>query len=169
MNDDTLKQIKFLEKNKSFLGREFLTWLWFQIKSSHHTFDFKGLGEFKLYMDDKLILGSKRGNIHQYNLSGGTPAYAKETEGAILSGKLIQEAKFILEQGEREWFFTLMGDTLDLKNIKLPLMKSQEPGHYLADRISMTNFLTDVVRALFEDFLNFRLSETTKEGILSFH
>ncbi len=49
-------ELKFLQTNRNFLGREFLTWLWFKSVSQNHKVTIKNLGEFQLFIDNKIVL-----------------------------------------------------------------------------------------------------------------
>ena len=163
MNDETLKKIKFLERNKSFLGREFLTWLWDRIQAEEHKFRSLAFGDYLLYIDDLMVLGSRQGAVHHHQLKGGTPAYAQETRQAVENGKFVEEAKFIVEYQQKLYHFTLQ-ENLDLKNVKLPITSTE---FFLADRLIGTQFLYDLTQELFEEFMNVRkrlLENSTAEA-----
>jgi hypothetical protein len=162
MFDDFFKELKFLEKNKNFLGKEFLSWIWLKLHVQNHSLSIPNYGTFKMYMDDRIVLSSKKGSVHEFSLKGGTPAYADEMKNALKSGKLIAEAKFILEDKQRQWSFAITGESLTLKNVKLPKItsSSEEPSHYLSERIMLTDVLVHVIDSLYKDFMKIRISET---------
>ena len=80
ISDENYQRLKFIEKNKAFLGKEFLTWLWFKSEIRNHKFSFKDLGSFILYIDDSLKLGGGSGFVREHSLKGGTPAYSLESK-----------------------------------------------------------------------------------------
>lgn len=155
--------LRFLQKNKSFLGREFLTWLWFTSESQKHKIDVPGLGNFKFYLDDKLVLSATSGSVHENALKGGTPGYADEAHAALRTGKLVQEAKFILHDGKRQWTWGMKADDLSLRGVRLPPVPEPEPGAYVIQRISLMQTLIDVLDHLYKKYVSIRMTAQFKQ------
>jgi hypothetical protein len=158
MNPEKIEKLKFLQNNRSFLGREFLTWLWFALETRNHIVDVPGYEPFKLYVDDKLVLSSASGAVREHSLKGGTPASASEAKTALRSGKLVTEGKFILRLGEKQWTFSMKADDLSVRGLRLPPVTEQEAESYMRSRIVNTETLNDVITHLYKSFLKTRLS-----------
>lgn len=154
-----LESIRYLQTNQAFLGREFLTWLWYHTESSRHEVNLDELGIYQLYVDDKLVLSSTSGSVHEQALKGGTPAYAAEALVALHSGKLVQEAKFILQDKEKQWMWTMRADDLSLRNVRIPAVQAPDASTHMQTRIANIQLLVDLVESLFKVYLKVRLSE----------
>ncbi len=150
--------LSFLQTNKSFLGKEFLTWLWFQTESQNHRVTVKNQGTFYFCLDDKIIFNSSSGSVRENCLKGGTPAYAYEAFSALNSGKFVCEAKFILQTDSRQWSFTLRGENLSLHNIKLPSCSERDSRAHILKRMDFLKTLVSVLEQLYKDFIEKRLS-----------
>lgn len=159
-NDTLVEELRFLETNKSFLGREFLTWLWYLSESNKHKVALEHLGEFTFYVDDKLVLSSSDGAVRENSLKGGTPGYAQEAKLALVGGKLVHEAKFILQDVERQWMWTMRSDSLLFKAVALPPTQDPDPAGRMLERMKYMQLLVEFVESLYKRFLARRLSPT---------
>ena len=164
MNPEKIEKLKFLQTNRSFLGREYLTWLWFASESRNHIVDVPGYDPFNRYVDDKLVLSSARGSVREHALKGGTPATALEAKSALRSGKLVTEGKFILRQGEKQWTWNMKADDLSIRALRLPPVSSEEAETYMKSRLQSTEILNDVLTHLFKSFLKIRLSKAFRKA-----
>lgn len=154
-----LESLRYLQTNQAFLGREFLTWLWYYTESGKHEINLGSLGIYKLYLDDKLVLTSTAGSAHEQALKGGTPAYAAEALVALQSGKMVHEAKFILQDKEQQWMWTMRADDLALRGVRLPSVQAPDASAHMQARIANTQLLVDVVETLFKMYLELRMSD----------
>jgi hypothetical protein len=160
MDKETLHDgLRFLQTNKTYLGREFLTWLWFLSDSQKHEVDIPGHGRFKLTLDDKLVLSSSGGSVHENSLKGPTPAYAAEARTALLSGKLVHEAKFILQNEDKQWMWTMKAEDLAPRSVKLPPVAEADAESHMGRRIEHMQLLTEVIDHLFKDYMSRRLTK----------
>lgn len=159
-------ELKFLQTNRNFLGREFLTWLWFKSESQNHKIKIKNLGEFQLFIDNKIILSSASGSVRENSLKGNSPAYAKEASTALSSGKMLSEAKFILQNHELHWSFSISADDLALRSIKIPNVTKDTSKEHFTQRIAYTKMLNDILDALYKEYMDLRLTLGFKEEAL---
>jgi hypothetical protein len=157
--------LRYLQTNRAFVGREFLTWLWFVSESQSHLMKVQGFGEFRFFVDDRLVLSSSGGSVHEHVLKGGTPAYATEAQVSLRQGKLVHEAKFVMQEGERQWSWTMRADDLSLRSVKLPAVQEADAASHMATRISLMQFLVDVVDALFKEYMGLRISPQFDEEL----
>ncbi|RDB35104.1 hypothetical protein [Spirobacillus cienkowskii] len=164
-SESTHDQLRFLQTNRNFLGKEFLTWLWFKSETQNHKLNIGKFGTFHLYIDDKIVLSSTSGSVRENCLKGGTPAYAHEAGSALETGKLVHEAKFILQNADKQWTFTLSGENLTLRTVRLPAMSETDSTVHIAQRIESANMLTNVIDELFKTFIDLRVSEKFAEEL----
>ncbi|BBH51868.1 hypothetical protein [Fluviispira sanaruensis] len=166
MSNELLHEgLSFLQTNRAFLGREFLTWLWFKSETQNHKIMLKNYENFHLYIDDKLVLSSSSGSVRENSLKGGTPAYAYEAGSALGSGKLVHEAKFILQDSERQWCFSILGEDLSLRAIRLPAVSEADSRAHISQRIIYMQLLTDLIDELYKEYLQLRLSVQFQEEL----
>jgi hypothetical protein len=159
------ENIQFLQKNRSFIGREFLTWLWFVTESQNHLLNIKPYGEIRLFVDDKLVLVSQGGSAVENTLKGGSPAFATEAKISLQSGKLVQEARFVLQKEDKFWSWTIRADDLSFRALKLPAMQEPDPSSHLAERIRSTQLLVNIVQSLFSEFMALRTQSSFSSEI----
>jgi len=157
--------LRFLQTNRAFVGREFLTWVWFLTETQNHRIRLPEIGEFRFFVDDKLVLSSAGGNVLEHSLKGGTPAYASEARLSLLQGKLVAEAKFILQDTERQWIWSMRADDLGLRAVKLPAVNEPDAAAHMAARLRLMQTLVDVIDALFHQYMALRTGPRFEEEL----
>jgi hypothetical protein len=146
---------------KAFWGHEFLTWLWFSAEEAGGELDAEGFGPLTLWIVDRIVLGSLETESKENILKDGDVSRSAEAAAALTVGKKLQEARFGLIREDREWTFTLKGDTFDLQGVKIPAVTNQEGDDVHATillRLGYIRELTDVLDALFARFVRLRTS-----------
>jgi hypothetical protein len=159
MKPETLERIKFLQNNRTFLGREFLTWLWYWLESRNNVVDVPGERSCYLYINDKIVLSSASGPVREHSMKGGTPAMAMEAKQAVLGGKLVTEANFLMKQDKAQWTWSMKSDDLVLRNVRLPAVAAEEAERYLGARLAHIETLKDLNNHLFQQFCALRFSK----------
>ncbi len=121
------KEIKSSEasvgQEQAFLGRDFLTWLWFRCESEGGEFDLGGRdggGQTAVMVEDALALVSVDEDGSVMTLRKGSPTARPEAASALAAGMTLKKARIFVARGPREWQFTLDGETLDLGGLKTP-------------------------------------------------
>src|SRR2546425_237240 len=113
-------------QDKSFLGRDFLTWLWFRCEVEGGEFDLGTTPEEQvaLVVEDALALvaaaPSDDDDQTVMSLRKGKPTLRPEAASALGAGMTLRKARLYAARGQREWHFTLDGDTLDVSSLKTP-------------------------------------------------
>lgn len=145
---------------KAFWGHEFLTWLWFSSEEGGGSFEGEQ-GAFTLWLEDRMVLGSLESESKENILKDGDVSRSAEAAAALTVGKKLQQARFGLTVEDREYHFTLRGDTLDLASVKIPKVTSEEGDDVHATvllRLGSIRELTDLLDALFARFVGLRMS-----------
>ncbi len=104
----------------SFLGEEFLTWLWFRLETEGGDFEISDDRSIGISFDDYLRLAAAGEEETTQTLRAGTPTRCAEAATGLRNGRRLQEAKLIVAMGELQWQFVLDGTTMTLRSIKLP-------------------------------------------------
>lgn len=171
ISSEHVDQLTTVTKSKAFLGREFLTWLWYVSESSkdpHQTRSNDQEYEYQIWVDDRIVLESGNSNAHQSVMKGGDPSQSGEASVALQSGKMVRELKIgvhITNLGD--FTANLHCDDLSPRSLKLPAPASDAPvGEGKIDampvlmRVRHTQIFLSVIDDLFKRFLDLR---TTKD------
>jgi recombination associated protein RdgC len=105
--------------DRSFLGRDFLTWLWFRCEVEGGEFDISGTST-AVMVEDALALVSAAEDGSVMTLRKGTPTTTPQAASALAAGMALKKARLFVARGPREWQFTLDGETLDMGGLKTP-------------------------------------------------
>ena len=154
---------------KAFWGHEFLTWLWYQTEQTGGEVDVPGFGPVTLWIEDRIVLGSLETESKENILKEGDVSRSAEAAAGLRVGKKLQEARFGLIREDREWAFTLKGDTLDLQSVKIPKILTEEGDDLHATiliRLGQVRELADLLDAVFAEFARVRVSpEWNREAV----
>ena len=168
-----VEQLVTLARAKGFLAREFLTWVWYQCERNAESLRAqnpfgKGHLAATMWIDDKLILESTSGEVHETIMKGGKPSVCYEASMGLASGKSVKELKFGLTvEGIGDFTAVLNGDDLCPRGLKLPdLMdqgdndlKTKKLGAPLVTRLQLVRVFTCYLDGLFAKFVDERMAE----------
>jgi hypothetical protein len=150
-------------QDHAFLGREFMTWLVYQAARGEATFE-DDAGEMVFAFGGRVRLAGAAGDVADAVLKGRSPAGSVELLSAIGAGRTLREAELRVTRGatrhakdEREFRFTLVGETLDFKGVKLPARLKDDEDDRLGERMALLEELESCVQAAFQAFLRERL------------
>jgi len=147
-------------EDRGFLGREFLSWVWHRVERS------EGVFELLRHNDVAASLVTQMQLRCDFNLTGSTtvqcemPSRALEGRAALTTGKQPVRLGMLLAARAGEWSFTLDAANLDVSGVVLPATDSKERVLVLESRFESMADLSDVVDALYAEFLRKRLSNT---------
>jgi hypothetical protein len=170
MPSEHVDQLTTVTKSKAFLGREFLTWLWYVSETSKdpHTVDTdEGEIEYQIWVDDRIVLESGSNNAHQSVMKGGDPSQSGEASVALQSGKMVRELKLGVHlKNLGDFTANLHCDDLSPRSLKLPAPDSDVAvGEGKMDampvimRIKHTQMFLSVLDNLFKRFLDLRTAK----------
>jgi|GEM_PF-512494 len=145
-------------RGKAWLGRELLTWLLYRSESSEPLTTVDKL-PLTVLLADRLVLRGIAGEIVETTVRGATAPYAPLVRQALDRGLLVHQARLHLEHGERRYQVTLEAEHFDIKSAKLPELLAEEEDDKLEERLSASEQLAELVRALIETFLQLRASK----------
>lgn len=153
-------------QQKGFLGREFLTWLWFTSERTGgviREFDDPSYGVLFL---DRMVLTSDDESKQVVTLTGEM-FEPKHALAAILEGKKIEEARISVRRDDDEFTMLIKATWLQFSGLRTPPIlparesrddEEDERSTFL-EKFALVGKALDIVDALFVQFLNLRLSE----------
>jgi recombination associated protein RdgC len=151
------------QQNKQRIGREFLTWLYFQ--SDSRAGKVEAVGEmFELWLDRRVVLEDDSLEPPSCVSFSGDTFTNEDMKAAIRSGKKIREARFRLERAENTWCFTLRADRLEVASLKIDLPGADDIDERFHGRIIAVSALNDFLDTCFTRFLDSVLSKKWKSG-----
>ena len=154
-------------KRTEFLGGEFITWLWYREEAQAGIFDLGGdLGQIEVNFEDRLTMSSAALDEQEDSFKGGRPSSSIEAKMALRLGKLARQAKIRITQGEQEWLLTLKEAPLMMSAIKLPEIMTKGGQTQFFERMFLLEHLERLYKALFQTFLEERLSEQWAKEVL---
>lgn len=148
-------------KQTEFLGREFLTWLWFRSDSQEGVFDLGELGTAEILFEGKMTLepdGEERGDSVT---CAGAGFRLGEARFALTRGKKVTRASLRLIRGDDEWSFSLDSAWLNFSGLKVPKVMQdagEDADGLFYERMFLIEQPIAVVNALFEEFVRIRVS-----------
>lgn len=162
---NNMEEIHSTATHKSFLGREFLTWLWFFTESEEGgqfeiSTEIHGKVTAQIHIDDRIVLSSKVGLSHDLTIKGGNPSQCQEAALALRHGKSVCELRMSIDMGEAGLFsLTLAGDDLSPKSVHLPEVRDDVDASPIEQRLRSTLNLATAIDQLFIKFMDERSSK----------
>ncbi len=162
---NTLDQARETE----FLGREFLTWLWFKCEAEGGLFNIdEGLtGEF--WIDGMLTVTSDSDDRRETVVCSGENPRLREARFALSEHKKVTQARFRLVMGDDTWVFTLDSMWMNFKSLKGPKVLSdhgEDPEGMFYEKMAVIEQPVAAVEAVYRQFLEIRTSEEWEESEL---
>ncbi len=146
----------------SFLGREFLTWLWFK-SEERGALPLPGGGDVEVEFVRRLVLESGDGDYADTVVCRGLHSDLREGKAALREGKKIREARIRLRRDRDEWKFTFKADCFRFQSLKMPAsmadLDEEDRGEgRILERIHLVEAVMKIMDHLFSAFLKIRLS-----------
>ncbi|QDG53742.1 hypothetical protein FIV42_24255 [Persicimonas caeni] len=155
-----------LINSRTFLGSEFLMWLWFKAECLDGLFDIPNHDRVEVSFDDQLTLEAYLAETERNMFRGGAPAYSPEAKTALQEGKRVQAAKLRVVKEGREWTFKIKAETLGLTSVKIPSLLSKEEEEQFYERMYLVEELEEILDELYKEFLGIRLSQAWNSVML---
>ncbi|MFB3924525.1 MAG: hypothetical protein ACE14T_00595 [Syntrophales bacterium] len=150
-----------MRKDLTFLGREFLTWLWFKSEERNGTVALAD-GDVEVLFVQRIVLESGDGEYAETVVCNGRHCSLKEGKAALREGKRVKEARIRLSRETGEWEFTFKADRFHFQSLKLPRTAAEDEENdrdgRILERIFLLETAVSIMDKLFSLFLDRRLS-----------
>ncbi len=149
------KALESLVRNRTYLGREFLTWLLYKTDE----------GGTMTTLEEEPVTVLVVGNIHLKGLAGETTelaargqlsAYSDVVKNALNSGLLVHTARLRIKHGEQMFEVTLDAEHMSFKGGQIPKVLSEEEDDKITERLWLCERLGALIHALWGRFLSAR-------------
>lgn len=151
------------QADASFLGREFLTWLWFKSEERNGRIAIPGKDDVEAQFLRRIVLESGAGEYSETVVCQGLHADLREGKAALREGKRVREARIELKRDSQNWEFTFKADPFQFQSMRLPDSAGEDEegadreGRTL-ERIYTIETAMNTMDELFDFFLRRRFS-----------
>ncbi|MFO7783568.1 MAG: hypothetical protein ACQET7_00685 [Thermodesulfobacteriota bacterium] len=148
-------------KKTEFLGREFLTWLWYRSESREGVFDLGELGTVEILFEGKMTLEPDGEDWGDMVTCAGAGTRSGEARFALTRGKKVTHASLRLLKGDDEWSFSLDAAWLNISGLKVPKVMQdarEDADGLFYERMFLIEQPIAVVNVLFAEFIRLRVS-----------
>lgn len=145
-----------LIQQKAFLGKEFMTWLWFRAETDP-VFDLPGPRQVEVENLGGLVLDANYGDARSTTLKGEAAGVAPEAGTALREGKKIKRAQFKFSTDGMDWTATLDGESFALTGLRIPNSGKLPFNEMLRLRLEYVNEYESILGDLMTAFLDLRL------------
>jgi len=146
-----------LIQQKSFLGKEFLTWLWFRSERDGQI-EWPKAKPVSIEILGPILLDSQYGDARASLLKGDSPATSPEARTALLEGKKLKRAKMKWAREDAEWIFTIDGENFNISSLNVPNPGKLPFEDLMSLRLELIMEFEQVLELLLETFLEARLN-----------
>jgi hypothetical protein len=145
-----------------FLGDEFLTWLWFIIENDRPYLKTVSTGPSSLAIGNRIVLENRQHQALESITIKGDDADFEEGVMALRKGAVVTEMNLCFKSDDREWRFTVKGESLNISGFKTPFSAPIETMEEIEGAVLEKAFLYDqalqLVDKLFNNFIKLRVS-----------
>jgi hypothetical protein len=151
------------------LGREFLTWLWYQSDTAPGAFaDKKGV-PFSVSMEQRIVVQLGEGDAKETTSVTGAFSLLKEARFGLGTGKKVARALIRLEKEDLAFQFTLRAEDFSLVSVKTPkpdkIDPDDDPDALLLEKFYLFEVCVDLLDSLYAHFLRVRLSPAWQDEV----
>jgi len=154
----------FDDHDRSFLGREFLTWLWHTTETGDGTVSLAGDGRTALPGDVSVMLSKSLQLDCDFHATGRTgvytdgPTLAPEARAAMAIGKQPTKTGLVLAAGPEQYTLGFDAVRFSVSGLRLPEIEEPSPTARLEERYLLITRCSAILNALYAAFLKDRLS-----------
>jgi hypothetical protein len=136
------------------VGRDFATWLWYFQEAEGGEFSVPSLGTFGIMIDGPLVFTSEGPGAHESTIRKGTPTTSAEAKAALVVGKKLNRARYIMARQDEYWVFTLEAPNFGFSGMALPLGEALDPMSQFEQRVLSLDIFRQAFVAIFTRYLN---------------
>lgn len=152
-----------LQRDKKFLGQEFLTWLWC-LSENEPSLKLPDGRQVEIVLGDRLALGPIMGQEGARVSLRGAESGLAEARAALHGGKLVDRLRLGLIIDGDEYWLSLDSTELAISALRTPAMAPAEGGRdgleaLVLERIALLDTAVRAVDGLYAQYLTARLAD----------
>ena len=148
-------------RQTEFLGRDFLTWLWFKSETNNGRFDLEALGTAEVWFDGRVTLQPESDQDPEIITCIGANSRLSEARFALTKNKKVTQALVKLIMGDHEWTFALDSLWMNFKSLKSPKVlfdKEDDPDGLFYEKAFFMEQPIRAIDMIFASFIRLRTS-----------
>jgi hypothetical protein len=137
-------------------GRDFLTWLWYYSEKEGGRVSLEQFGNFDIMIEGPLTFAysaEAQGAAETTLKKGGSPQRSAEAKAALIVGKKLKKAKFVMARGEDVWSGGVDADHFTFSGLSLPEGEEMDMHTRFAERIMNLDIFQRAMKAYFKKFV----------------
>ncbi|MDD9302473.1 MAG: hypothetical protein HUK40_09060 [Desulfobacter sp.] len=152
----------------SFLGNEFLTWVWYLIETDQNISALAGIQEpISLEIGNSLSLENNLGDKSKEKITiKGDQAGLEEGTTALKKGAWVTDMNLICKIGEEEYKLNIKGESFNFTGLKTPTIDTSASEDEIEGMVIEKTYLilkvTQVIDSLFLKYIENRISDEWK-------
>jgi hypothetical protein len=154
-----------LLRGRTYLGREFLTWLLWRSEAGEGLVQYENEDVVVLFTG-KVVLRGILGDVTELAAKGTLAPYSEQVRFGLDRGLLLHTARVRITHGEKVYEATLDAEFLDVRSAKLPELMSEEEDDRITERLYLCEQLSGMIDALVEAFLSVRTSRAWNKQVV---
>lgn len=150
---------------QTFLGHEFLLWLWHKVDQYDAPIQFENSDldlPLAVSFEDVLILELPGPEPQRITYRGGDPGGQRSSSEYIATGARILQARLRFCIGERDYLFTTDGHA-SFRSVKLPPILGDTDEDKFCERLYLLEELQSAYRVVFRHFMSIRSTVWDRE------
>ena len=150
------------DSTDSILGKEFLTWLWYQSDVAPGAFTDAQGAPFAVSMEQRIVVQGGEGDAQETASVSGALSPLREARFGLGTGKKVSRALVRLEKDDMAFQVSLRAEDFSLNSLKTPKLEKSgdddDPDALLLEKIYLMEVCTGLLDSLYQRFLSLRLS-----------
>jgi len=147
--------------NTRYLGKEFLTWLWYQSDKNEGLVRLGSAGPaIQVWFADRIVLSGASQEAERVTIKAVEPSTNLEARTALQRGKQVEQARITIVREQREWTLTVSGEELSLGSIRIPALLTKDADDQLSERLHLLDLLDGMIVDMFGVFMELRADDT---------
>ena len=141
----------------SWLGREFLTWLWFESERNSTHVELENFGAISINFGQSLVLEASGLGADGNTVKSDAPTQAEEARTALRTGKKVAKTRILIDHGEQHYEVSFSAETFTFGSVKLPTVLTSVDDERLGERLALFNRVEAIFDGLFVKFVRLRM------------
>jgi hypothetical protein len=156
------------ERESLILGREFLTWLWFNSEARGGSFTTSQGEVFEIHLGEKVQVEGGEGDNLERAVVSGRHSSLREAVLGLAMGKKVDRATLSLVRDADEWSVQVKAQDFSLGTLKTPKVdtsreEGEDPDAVFLEKMYLLETAVGYMDVAFRRFLQVRLSAEWKE------
>jgi hypothetical protein len=154
-----------------FLGREFLTWLWFTLDQNPESVSAVDPAIDGIDIGNRMVLENRGpAGLETVTIKGDDPGM-EEGLTALKKGALVSEMSLFFKSADQQWRLTLKAESLFITGLKVPdtgpVESEQDLDGALLEKMFLVERAVQLIEGLFAQFIGHRISADWNSGVVA--